>query len=167
MEAKNLIEKEAPRVRRRDVLVFSSGDSFQPFAYSVGRPGSRFLTELRDHKRFMGLKCPSCAKVYIPPRSLCGPCWKQMQEWVEVGPGGYLEAFTVLRFAFVDPETGLKKPVPYGYGFIRLDGASTNLQHFIKVDGARPLRIGMRLRPVFEENRNATLRDIRYFEEAP
>ncbi len=152
-------------LRRRDVVVFTSGDSFQPFKYSVGVPGSRFLIELRDHKRFMGIRCPGCKKVYIPPRSVCGPCHRATEEYVEVGPAGTLVAFTILRFAFINPETGLKKPVPYGYGFIKLDGADTNLQHFVRLDDKRPLKIGMRLVPVFEKKREGSLKDITHFEE--
>lgn len=143
----------------------SSGGAFQPFRYSVGVLGSRFLVELRERKRFLAARCPGCGKAYVPPRPLCGPCYRPMRELVEVGPVGTLAAFTILRFAFLDPETGRKKPVPYGYGFIRLDGADTNLQHFLAVDPARPPRIGMRVRPVFEETRRGTLRDIRHFEE--
>ncbi len=157
MEVKN-------RIRKRDVIFFRSGDAFQPYAYSVGRPGSRFLVELRDNKRFMGLRCGGCKKVYIPPRSICGPCYRPIDDWVEVGPLGTLEAFTILRFPFVDPNTGEKKPVPYGYGFIKLDGAGTNLQHFIKLDGERTVEIGMRVRPVFAVERKGNLKDIVHFE---
>ena len=155
------------RKSRKDQLTLSSGGAFQPYRYSVGREGSRFLTELRDFKRFLGLRCASCRKVYVPPRGVCGPCHKKMEDWLEVGPLGTLEAYTILRFAFIDPETGQKKPVPYGYGFIKLDGADTCLQHFLPVDPERPLKIGMRLRPVFEEARRGNLRDIRHFEAAP
>lgn len=155
------------KARPRDVVFFSSGDSFQPYRYSVGKPGSRFLAELRDHKRFLGLRCPSCRKVLVPPRGVCGPCFVRLgEDWVEVGPLGTLSSFTILRFAFVDPETGKAKPVPYGYGFIRLDGADTNLQHFVRLDEGRPPQVGMRVRPVFEDERRGTLRDIRHFEAA-
>lgn len=153
-------------VKKKDILFFRSGGAFLPYAYAVGRPGSRFLRELRDNARFFGLRCPACSKVYVPPRSLCGPCYREMSDWVEVGPLGTLQAFTVLRFPFVDPNTGEKKPVPYGCGFIRLDGAGTNLQHFLAVDAARPLAIGMRLRPVFAPERRGSLRDILHFEPA-
>lgn len=159
MEVKN-------RIRKRDVIFFRSGDAFQPYAYSVGRPGSRFLVELRDHKKFLGIKCGGCKKVYIPPRSICGPCYRPIGDWVEVGPLGTLEAFTILRFPFVDPSTGEKKPVPYGYGFIKLDGAGTNLQHFIKIEQDIKMKIGMRLKPVFAENRKGNMRDIVHFESA-
>ena len=152
------------RTRRRDVVIATSGGAFQPFHYSTGVFGSRFFVELRDNKRLMGVRCPGCRKVYVPPRPLCGPCYLPTSEWVEVGPGGVLAAFTILRFAFLDPETGEKKPVPYGYGFIKLDGADTCFQHFLDLREGRPPKIGMRLRPVFEENRRGNLRDIRHFE---
>ena len=89
-----------------------------------------------------------------------------MEEWVEVGPMGTLSAFTILRFPFIDPETGEKKPVPYGYGFILLDGASTQFQHFLKIDPDWPPAIGVRVKPVFAENRQGKLSDILHFEAA-
>lgn len=152
------------RPKRSDFVILSSGGAFQPFRYSVGSFGSRFFAELKEHKRFMAVRCPGCRKVYIPPRPVCGPCHRRTDEWLEVGPGGVLAAFTILRFAFIDPETGRKKPVPYGYGFIRLDGADTNFQHFLRLEDGAPPKIGMRFRPVFEEVRRGDLRDIRHFE---
>ncbi len=154
------------RLKRSDFIFVESGDAFQPFQYSVGMEGSRFFAEIRDHKKFLGLRCPSCRKVYVPPRKICGPCFKTMEEWVEVGPMGTLSAFTILRFPFIDPETGEKKPVPYGYGFILLDGASTQFQHFLKVDPDWPPSIGIRVKPVFAEDRQGKLSDILHFEAA-
>ena len=154
------------RPRARDFIVISSGGAFQPFRYSLGRHASKFFEELRDRGRLFGVRCPGCRKVYCPPRAVCGPCWRETGEWVEVGPAGTLTAFTILRFAFIDPETGQTKPVPYGYAFIKLDGADTCFQHFLKIDAARPPKIGMRLAPVFEDERRGTLRDIRHFEPA-
>ena len=151
------------RFKPSDFIAVKSGTAFQPFRYSVGRHGSRFFKELRDRGRFMAVRCASCRKVYAPPRSLCGPCYRTMEEWLEVGPEGTLVAFTILRFAFIDPETGQKKPVPYGYGFIRLDGADTCFQHFLSLEDEKPPRIGMRVRPVFADQRVGNLRDLRHF----
>lgn len=151
----------APRNRAEEVL-FVESDRAQPFRYAVGREGSRFFRELKQG-RFFGLRCGGCRRVYVPPRRVCGPCWRTMADWVEVGPAGTLETYTILRFPFIDPETGEKKPVPYGYGFIRLDGAGTSFQHFLALPEQGELRIGDRVRPVFEEDRRGTLRDIRWF----
>lgn len=142
-----------------------SGDASQPYRYTVGTWGSKFLTELRDHKQFYGIRCPKCKKVYVPVRQVCGPCFTEMTELVPVSAEGKIVSYTILRFQFLDPETGERKPIPYGYGIFRLDGADTNFQHFIAVpeDESR-LFIGARVRAVFREERRGSLRDILHFE---
>jgi len=144
-------------------IIIESGDAEQPFAYSVGMHGSKFFTEIRDNGRFMAVRCPQCRKVYVPPRGVCGDCFREMKEWVEVGPKGHIGTFTILRFAFIDPETGTQKPVPYGYGFIKLDGADTLFQHYISVEDEGKIRIGARVEPVFSQDRKGSIRDIDYF----
>ncbi len=86
-----------------------------------------------------------------------------MTEFVEVGPGGVIGTYTILRFAFIDPETGKQKPIPYGYGFIKLDGADTLFQHYINIEDESKIKIGARVEAVFAENRKGSIRDIEYF----
>lgn len=147
----------------KEHIIIESGDAVQPFAYSVGMYGSRFFTEIRDKGRFMAVRCPQCKKVYIPPRAVCGNCFVEMKDWVEVGPKGIIGTFTILRFAFIDPETGAQKPVPYGYGFIKFDGADTLFQHYISVEDETKIKVGARVEPVFAKDRKGSIRDIEYF----
>jgi len=147
----------------KDYIIIESGKAIQPFHYAVGMHGSKFFKEIKDNKRFIGLKCPKCGKVYIPPRGVCGDCFAEMKEWVEVGPGGVIGSFTILRYAFIDPETGQQKPVPYSYGFIKLDGADTLFQHYINIEDESKIKIGARVEPIFSEVRKGTIRDIEYF----
>ncbi|MDD4242551.1 MAG: Zn-ribbon domain-containing OB-fold protein [Smithellaceae bacterium] len=147
----------------KENIIIESGDAVQPFAYSVGMHGSKFFAEIRDHGRFMGIKCPKCGKVYIPPRGVCGDCFVEMKDWVEVGPKGVIGTFTILRYAFIDPETGAQKPVPYGYGFIRFDGADTLFQHYINIEDEAKIRVGARVEPVWAKHRKGSIRDIEYF----
>jgi uncharacterized OB-fold protein len=63
----------------------------------AGRIGTRFLIELRDNQRIMGLRCPKCKKVYVPPKMVCSKCSVPMDEWVEVRKEGTLETFTVVN----------------------------------------------------------------------
>ncbi len=147
----------------KEQLIIESGDAIQPFNYAVGMHGSRFFAELRNNKRFLGIKCPSCGKVYVPPRGVCGKCYVAMDEFVEVGPNGAIGTFTILRYAFIDPETGQQKPVPYGYGFIKLDGADTLFQHYINIEDESKVKIGARVEPVFSQERKGSIRDIDYF----
>jgi len=147
----------------KDYIIIESGEAVQPFDYAVGMHGSKFFKELRDDKKILGIKCPECEKVYIPPRGVCGKCFAEMDEFVEVGPGGEIGSFTILRYAFIDPETGEQKPVPYGYGFIKLDGADTLFQHYIDLKDESKVKIGARVEPVFAESRKGSIRDIEYF----
>jgi len=133
------------------------------YRYAVGQYGARFFTELRDHARLMGVRCPECGRVYVPPRPVCGICYRELHEWVEVGPEGTIVGWTVVRIPFIDPMTGEQRPVPYGFAIIRLDGASTSLYHFLDETDERRIRVGRRVRAVFREKREGSLRDILHF----
>ncbi len=148
----------------KERIIVESGEAIQPFDYAIGLHGSLFFKELRDNRRFMGIRCPKCNKVYIPPRRVCGDCFVEMEDFVEVGPRGRIGTFTILRYAFIDPETGDMKPVPYGYGFIQLDGADTLFQHYINIKDEKRIKIGARVEPVFSDERKGTIRDIEYFQ---
>ena len=150
--------------RKQERLVIHSGDAQQPFRYAVGRYGSKFFMELRDKKRLLGIRCPKCEKVYVPPREVCGPCFERMEELVNVESTGTLVAYTILRFSFLDPETGKQKPVPYGYGFIQLDGSDNAFQHFIEIRDESKIKIGARMQAVLKEQRKGNLADIKHFE---
>ncbi len=147
----------------KELLTISSGEAEQPFAWSVGRYGSKFLAELRDHKRLFGIRCPKCGWVYVPPRKVCGRCFVAMDELVELSEKGTVYTFTVLSFGFVDPETGIERPVPYTYAFVKLDGADSCLPHFLEETDPAKLRVGMRVQALFEEKRKGHLLDIRHF----
>jgi len=146
-----------------DLLTINSGEAEQPFNYAAGKYGSKFLTEIRDNKKFYGIKCPKCGKVYVPPRSVCGKCFVEMTEFVPVSDEGVIYTYTILRFAFLDPETGKQKPVPYGYAFIRLDGADTALQHYVVITDESKVKIGARVRTIFKEKREGKISDIEHF----
>lgn len=151
---------------KRMFMVIESGEMSQPFRWSAGTYGSKFLTEIRDNKKFWGIKCPKCGKVYVPIRSVCGPCYTEMTELVPVSDEGTLITFSIVSFGFVDPSTGLQKPVPYGYAVIQLDGADSYLIHFIDETDPEKMKAGMRVRAVFEEDgkRTGSMMDIKHFE---
>ncbi|MFH1758462.1 MAG: Zn-ribbon domain-containing OB-fold protein [Pseudomonadota bacterium] len=144
-------------------LLLAEFDAKFPYDYSAGRYTSYFLKQLRDHKRIMGIRCPKCQKVFVPPRPACGYCFVKNGAWVDMGDEGTLWGYTVVQFPFMDPMTGVERPIPYGYGFIELKGAATRLQHFVTASDLNKLRIGMRMKAVFREDRKGNLADILYF----
>ena len=150
--------------QKSERLFITSGNAEQPFEWSIGKYGSKFLLELRDNKRIVGIRCPQCHKVFVPPRKICGECFVPMDEIVPLRGEGTINTYTVLNFGFVDPDTGLQKPVPYTWAFIDLDGADNTFIHYVEETDLNKLHVGMRVRAVFEEQRTGKLLDIKHFE---
>ena len=131
----------------------------------AGRVGSRFLIELRDNQRIMGLRCPKCSTVYVPPKSVCPRCLDSLDEWVEVSNQGTVVTYTVVNYIYSDLYQ--PKNVPYAVGIIKLDGANTGICHFIdEVDPSR-LKVSSRVQAVFKKKREASILDIDYFKLIP
>jgi uncharacterized OB-fold protein len=135
------------------------GQIYIPNTYSAGAVGSRFLIELRDNKRIMGIRCPTCNRVYVPARSVCKDCFAQLNEWVEVSNKGTLLTYTVCH----QPNRVQPAEPPLVYGIIQLDGADTGFVHMMGEVEPEQLRIGMRVQAVFKEKREASILDIKYF----
>ena len=134
-----------------------------PYEYAAGKIGSQFLIELRDRKRFMGVKCPNCNKVYVPPRSTCKACFDKLDKLVEVSDTGTLLTYTVVHQSH--PAQPAKPP--FAYGIVQLDGADTGFVHMLGEVDFEKLQIGMRVQAVLKEEREGSILDIKYFKPAP
>jgi uncharacterized OB-fold protein len=131
--------------------------SHMNFDWAIGLDGSREI--------FVGIRCPRCGKTYVPPRRICGPCFTKMSELVELGREGVIRAVTKVNYTFIDPDTGLPRPVPYDYGYIQLDGADNLFSHIVKAGSS--VRVGDRVRAVFRKVKRGDIRDILHFEPVP
>ncbi len=127
-----------------------------PFDYSAGEYGSKFLIELKENGRFLASKCSNCECVLVPCRTICANCSHRMKELVEVGPRGTLKAYTVVKFAFMDPFTGEQRPVPYGWGIINLDGADDNFPFFLEESDWDKLHVDLRVEAVLKDKKDRT-----------
>ena len=139
-----------------------------PYRHTAGQAASRFLRELKENKRIMGVRCPSCRRVLVPPRGFCERCFVPIEEWVEVEDRGTLATFTIVYAQF----TGLPAP-PYCVGLTKLEGADTALMHYVggvnlqDLEAARKsVKVGMRLQAVWREEREGKISDIEYFRPA-
>ena len=146
------LEKVEPLSAEHHVLL-----GYKNFA---GPVRSRFLVELRDNKRIMGVKCPVCNQVYVPAKPNCVKCLSKMDEWVEVSHKGTLITYTVIDFG----DSVFGREPPFAYGMIRLDGADTSIVHFVGGGDLEDICIGMRLKAVFHDKRSGSILDISHFE---
>ncbi|MFH1139041.1 MAG: Zn-ribbon domain-containing OB-fold protein [Pseudomonadota bacterium] len=137
-----------------------------PYQWSIGKYGSRFFQEIKEHKRFIGIRCPKCGKVYTPPRRLCGPCFEELFELVELTDLGTIRAFSTVNYPFIDPNTGRQRPIPYTYGYIQMDGSDTILSHVINEVDVGRIKVGLKARAVFKEpgEMKGDFNDVKYFE---
>ena len=141
-----------------------SGEWNIHYDYAVGETATRFFLRLRDEGRIVGRRCPGCEAVLVPPRAYCERCFVRTVEWVDVGPQGTIEAFTIVY----EPFDGLPEP-PYAVAYVTLDGATTAMANFVKgLDlsapeaAARQLAVGSRVEAVFAVEREAKITDFHY-----
>jgi len=131
-----------------------------PYFWTVGSTLSKWYVLMRDEGEIWGNRCPSCGKVYVPPKIKCIDCYEDMNEWVKLPGTGTLETFTVMNYS----QPGLHpKKAPFVYGIVKMDGADTGLVHF--VEGVKPdnVRVGMRLQAVMNKERDGHITDIKHF----
>ncbi len=130
------------------------------YNYTPGTASSRYLRSIAEG-RIVGQRCPSCKKVYVPPRGSCPTCAVPTAEEVELAHTGTVTTFCVVNLSFykeIEP--------PYVCASILLDGADIALFHLIQeVPEGREVTMGMRVKAVWvEESKLApTLESIKYF----
>jgi uncharacterized OB-fold protein len=143
-----------------DVWVYH-GQIYIPNTYSAGAVGSRFLIELRDNKKIMGTRCPTCNVVYVPARSVCRDCFGELSEWVEVSQKGTLLTYTVTYQS--NPIQPVSTPIVYG--IVQLDGADTGFVHMLGEVDPEKLKVGTKVKAIFKskKERQGSILDIKYF----
>ncbi|MGY5128416.1 Zn-ribbon domain-containing OB-fold protein [Streptomyces nigrescens] len=120
------------------------------YTYSPGRAQSRYIQALSDHKT-IGERCPSCRKVYVPPRGACPTCGVATDTQVEVGPRGTVTTFCIVNIK-ARHSANLDIEVPYVYAHIALDGADLALHARIGGIPYDRVRMGLRVEPVWTEH---------------
>ena len=131
------------------------------YTHTAGRAQNRFLTGLIEGK-IRGQRCPSCKKVYVPPRGSGAICAVPTEEEVEVADKGTVTTFCIVNLQF----HGQAVEIPYVCGSVLLDGA--DLPFFGMLAGVEvdKVHMGQRVQAVWlpPEERKASLDNIRYFE---
>ena len=137
------------------------------YNHALGETASWFYVQVRDNAKIFGRRDARTGRVLVPPRAFSDDSLEPTTDWVEVGPGGVIEAFTIVY----EPFNGLPNP-PYAFGYVRLDKADTALGGFFKgtdlTDGAKAAEIfavGTRVITRFAKDRVGDMLDF-WFEVA-
>jgi len=141
-----------------------------PYRFAAGKYLARFLMELKENGKFVGIQCPKCKRVQMPPRVVCAVCHVQNTQWVELANEGTIVGFTIMYLPLTDPTTGKPHNPPFAYGSVRLDGSDSTVDHMINVEPSMEnIWVGMRVKAVLRpaEQRIGDLSDIVCFEPLP
>jgi uncharacterized OB-fold protein len=147
----------------RELLVIPGAWNFE-YRYFAGETATRFFAELRDNKRIMGTRNPVSGKVMAPARSFSDADYVAASEWVEVGPEGRLEVFSIVGTKF----PGLPDP-PFVIGYATLDGADTAILNYVwgidltDLDAAAEILLKQpRVRAVFKDHPEGRITDFHF-----
>ena len=134
------------------------------YKYFAGDTATRFFHELRDNCRIMGTRSAVSGKVMVPARAYSDEDYIPATGWVETGPGGKLEAFSIIGAKF----PGLPDP-PFVIGYVTLDGADTAVLNTVTgidlsdIDAAAAVLLKQpRVRAVFKDQREGRITDFHF-----
>jgi uncharacterized OB-fold protein len=130
------------------------------YLYAASPEESLFYTSLSEGK-LVGQRCPSCGKVYIPPRSACPADGTPTAEEVELPDTGTVTTFCIVNVPFM----GQKIKPPYVSAYVLLDGADIAFLHLILDVPAEEVRMGMRVKAVWKpkDEWGTTIENISHF----
>jgi len=110
------------------------------YRYTPGTATSQFLRAMKEG-RFEGRRCPSCKKVYFPPRGGCSMCGVEFAETVPIQNTGTIATYTVVNVNFANRTVDL----PYVVAEVKFDGADVTTSLLLKGVGVDEVRQGMRV----------------------
>lgn len=148
------------KVEGKDYLVMNDA-MFTFYQRSLGEL-TPFFVALRDEKKILGCRCPSCGIVRVPPMvTRCPDCHFVATELIEVGQVGQtLSTPPITYFA----NSLFQQQVPFGRGRIILEGADTALSvNFYTTKGILVpgiVKKGTKMKVVFRKERVGEITDI-------
>lgn len=134
------------------------------YKWNPGPVVGRFLTELRDSKEIMAIRCTKTSKVYLPPQSWSPYGNIKMERFVPVNGSPELRTGTVV---YERPWNAPQEvEVPYMLAAIKYPGVDSELLHVVKAseEVLKSLQPGAKLKAVWKEERIGTMNDIMYYE---
>ncbi|MEY2568729.1 MAG: uncharacterized protein QOE35_3258 [Actinomycetota bacterium] len=125
---------------------------------SPGAAQARFLKGMSEGK-ILGERCPTCKKVYCPPRGSCPTDGVPTAEQVELAGTGTVTTFCVVNIPFA----GQSVECPYVSASVLFDGADIPLFGLIQDIPWEEVRMGLRVEAVWADELKPSLESIKYY----
>ncbi len=117
------------------------------YMHTASPAESAYLRGLAD-RRLLGQRCGVCGQVYVPPRGTCPADGVPTREEVELPHTGTVTTFCVVNVGY----PGQRVTPPYVAAAVLLDGADIAFQHLILGCEPGDVRMGMRVRAVWNDS---------------
>ena len=111
-------------------------------------PGESVYLRGLAEGRLIGQRCGTCGKVYVPPRGTCPADGVPITDEVELPDSGTVTSFCIVNVGY----PGQRVTPPYVAAAVLLDGADIAFQHLILGCDPGDVRMGMRVRAVWNES---------------
>jgi uncharacterized OB-fold protein len=130
------------------------------YDYAASPEESKFFRGLAEG-RILGQRCPTCHKVYVPPRGACPVDGVPTTDEVELPDKGTITTYCIVNVPFL----GQKITPPYVSAYVLLDGADIAFLHLILDTEADEVRMGMRVEAVWKprDEWGTTIENISHF----
>jgi uncharacterized OB-fold protein len=121
----------------------------------------QFLAHLKE-KKLMGLKCPECGLVYVPPKAYCH-CLGIPDEWVQVEETGVITTYTFTgswTYGGMVEGAGESKVI----AGIMLDGSDTQTVSILEGADPAQVAVGKKVRIIWSDEPQGRLDDLMHWE---
>jgi uncharacterized OB-fold protein len=130
-----------------------------PYRRTLGIVLGEFAAGLRE-KKLLASRTKS-GRVQMPPLEYDPETGESVESTlVDVGPSGTVESWVWV------PNPSALHPFsrPFAFALIKVDGTDTGLIHALTAESAEDIKTGMRVKPLWKEDRKGTIRDIEGWE---
>ena len=132
-----------------------------PYSRTLGPVIGAFAAGLRE-RRLLAARTVG-GRVLMPPVEYDPDTGDATEpDLIEVGPGGVVESWSWV------PEPSGRQPYdrPFAFAMIKVDGADTGMIHALTATSPDEISTGMRVAPVWREERTGRIDDIEGWEAA-
>jgi uncharacterized protein len=130
------------------------------YTYAASKEESRFYRGIAEGK-ILGQRCPTCEKVYVPPRGACPVDGVPTTDEIELPDHGIVTTYCIVNVPFL----GQRIKPPYVSAYVLLEGADIAFLHLILGCEPDEVRMGMRVEAVWRprEEWGTTIENIDHF----
>lgn len=136
------------------------------YRWSLGKYLGKYLEGLKNGK-ILGRRCRVCRRIYVPPREVCQYCFRETDDWIDVGDTGRVNT-AVVSYILADRS---KIDQPLVIAVIELEGASEGMGILHRLGDVDPDDVisrrifGKKVKAVWKppEERTGSINDILYF----